>query len=453
MDISNQNQKTKSKLSSKIQISCKQNTTKFTDLSIECQLLTLEQLELEELINMAAVNDSFRMLVADVLKRRFGQLFVSLRRQMHATMEKTIEASKDGTLIIENYDLMLKFVKFLGYTVESLQVDFSNFDPNRISAISRYISKHCSDTLIQLDIRNYPRTSENVLDIIETAFKNAEEVSFGFERIGDSFLTLNELFPKVRRLNLENVRIINATFFNETLPHLEHISISFSTSDGIDQKGIAELIEKNPQIQSVQFKQSSYELLKLLSENQPNLHELKIHGTILNTNGDNGKIRFKNVKHFTIKSIDNTPEYLTFDQITNLTVEYSKQITDEWINFVVKQTHLIKIEVFSAISDRQVNMITENLRHFEDASINCASDVQVETINKFIQSNHNLKTFKLTKNFIPIISESQRAKWIKMFENDWNIQKITNGIFMKKKIAQKDEQAEFGKDTTQILKF
>lgn len=400
---------------------------------MECHLLIIEKLDLPGLINVATTNSYFRTLSFDVFSRKYAKKPIVFRRPVLANVENfQIGSSKEVIVRIEDYNLMFKILNIFGHLVIALKIDYQNFESKRMIELNHYINHRCSESIIHLELRNYPH--ENVLDVIRMPFKNAEKISFGFERITDSIMTLDEMFPKMRRLDLNNVRIIDASFFERRFIHLEDFSISFVTPEGLNQEGIKSVIKANPQIRSLQLTHSSENLLKFISENLPQLEELQLTWIKWNTNNERDMIHFKNVKKLLVKTTRNSPKKLVFDNLQELILDCSEQISIEWMNFVVENRNLTKIEtIYGSLNDWQLNMFGEYLRNLEEASINCGPNIQIETFGKFIENNLNLKTLKLSRNIIQRFAQLRENSLKRKFEGEWNIKNMFYGYLFERK--------------------
>lgn len=401
------------------------------DLCVECHLLIIEKLDLPELINVAATNRYFRTLSFDVFSRKYAKLSIVFRRSVLANVENfQIGPSKE--VRIEDYNLMFKILNNFGNLMVTLKIEYLNFGSKRISVLNHYINNRCSDSIIHLELRNYPYN--NVLDVIQMPFKNAESVSFGFERITNSVMTLDEMFPKMRRLDLNNVRIVDASFIERRFNQLEDFSLSFVTSEGLDQEGIKNVIKANPQIRSLQLAHSSENLLKFISENLPQLEELQLSLIKWNTNMEGDMIHFKKVKKFLVRTTKNSPRKLIFDNLQELVLDCSDQISIEWMNFVVNNRNLTKIEtLYGSLNDWQLNMFGENLTNLKEATIICGSNVQIETISKFIKNNLKLEILKLSRSIIPRFGQLRENSLRRKFEGEWNIRNMFYGYLFEKK--------------------
>lgn len=402
---------------------------------VECQLLIMEEFELFDLINAAAINEHFQLSVADVFRRKYTKKTVDLCLPF-AQQKKELMHDLDKKLQIEDYNLMLSIPMYFGHTIKDLEINYENFETYQANQINNYMNAFCSESLTQLLLKN---CKLNSLDVIRKPFKNVENVTFtgGFEKLTYVDLKLNEIFPNLHRLDLAYAKVADPEFINREFPYLQHFTVSFMHSDGFAEQHIEKFVKKNPQTRGLQLMNSSYMFLKFLSENLKQLDQLELIWTIKNrVNYFGGDIHFKNVKKLMIKTDhQDYPEKLVFDELEELRIDCFNQLNDEWINFIVKSQILRYFcHPFSTLDDQQLLKLDEHLPDLVEFSTSLAPNTLVKTIVRFVQNCKQLKKLFLFTFFTSLFLENDSNELHLRLKPEWNMSSSNVGIILNRNV-------------------
>lgn len=391
------------------------------DLNFECQIIILEKLCLLDLISVAATNEHFHIMAADVFRRLYA--VKSIDFHVPYSESGRLFYDLEDKIQIEDYVLMLLILQYFGHTIRSLEIDFENFQVNQIHEMNNYTNKFCSESLKQLVLTHCKRNS---LDMIQQPFKNVENVTFtlGFEKLTYGDLTLDEMFPNVRRLELSYMNIADINFILRKFHRLEHFTISFLQTDSFTENDIEKFIGKNPHIRGIKLINSSFAFLNFLNENLPKLEELELHSTVENQkNYDGNEIHFKNVKRLVIKSVtEDSPEKLKFDQLEELQIDCYSKLTDKWMDFVVENKKLRKFgPLFCSLNHQQLLSLAKNLPNLTELATFCEPNIRAQNVYRIIGSSKKLNKLKFFTHSGSFLSKEELNKILFNLNEEWEI--------------------------------
>lgn len=212
-------------------------------------------------------------------------------------------------------------------------------------------------------------------------------------------------------------------------PYLENLDIQILIEwyKGFFTEDVAErLINKNSNIRSLILRRASPKLWKIAADSLSNLEIFEIDRyNSLNYTGES--IHYNSVKAFKVNEFSLIHTNITFgclEEFESDEILYSKM--ERWLQFIEKNKCLKKIQIDTQnIKLRNVD-ITQLARvtgRLQEASISFAKDIKVESILKLIESNEELKKFRL--NIL-------NALYYKI-SNNWNISESSNIIFLENK--------------------
>lgn len=142
-----------------------------------------------------------------------------------------------SSLRAHELSLFLNVLKYFGHYITKLRVNFEDLREEECYRIIEYIDRYTSNILKELHM---DRCKKNYLKNIQYPFKNIEIVSFEgkFNRFDSATGDLNELFPNLRALSLENIQVVNKTSIDLEFPHLKYLCIIFGSPKGLTEVGL-----------------------------------------------------------------------------------------------------------------------------------------------------------------------------------------------------------------------
>lgn len=439
--------------------------TKLTDLGVESQLSILEQLDFFNLLRVAEVNQHFSILSADVFKRKFSNKMVmmlspssdyyfddidyddSIENSSQEIISKVLHVIGFGTkptkipelvfgdlIRIDDFDLSLKTMKHFGGVMQRLSIYFNYLKSGDSKKISEFINKYCSKSLVHIHIEHCTRNS---LEHMTQPFEKVENVNFGLEveHLENVELSLNQLFPQLRRLSFESILRMSDTYIDGHLPNLEHLNITIAVRQNFEgarviENNFAKFIGKNTQIRSIAMRNISPNFLKLTTTLLPNLQNITLYGHLF----ENDNIHFnENLRKFVVKNGNFAPKNVTFSNLQELSINCYAADCESWIEFLDKHKNLRQFHIEeSQINDVLFTKLTLNLENLEEMSVSLLKGrfISANTIYRFMQDHERLLKFSL-KACKPEDEQFLRQE----LENDWNINKCHRGLSFERKMT------------------
>lgn len=398
--------------------------------------MIFEHLDLSSLLALSQVNGAFHILTADVYRRKFSHRTIVISKYLYE-MNTDITEYSDYTPHIEKFEVAAKLFKYFGSEVTKVELYnvvgymensltglvkhiFSNRKiPNGIKEVVKLININSSGLkdlkLICNDV--------NPLKYVNLPFVNVEHLTLNgkFKRLRSQHLKFNEMFPKLRRLYLDSVRLLDPKSLTVSFQHLEHLRVDLSIH-GSTEADMEIFIEKNPQIRSISIYCGSMIFIRFLSKHLPNLEYLHISSIKGYRSAYEDVIHFKNVKNLKINSNRlEIPRYITFDQLEELELIGSSRIRLPvvWIEFIGRNVNLQKLKLIWKMSNDQLRSFKDNVPNLIDAFLELEEDVQAETIATFLDGQHKMQIFSFI--YLP---ESTLATLRTQIENEWKLSRL-----------------------------
>lgn len=265
-----------------------------------------------------------------------------------------------------------------------------SFEQWQRSAINIFLNKHCAKSLIELEIIH--SFGYNLVDW-PIPFKNVENLKFSYGYLEVSNLPFNQLFPKIRRLDLSGL-LVNPKIFEYTFEYLEHLDVEhWHPNHEFRVNAIETRLKLNPQLKNITLYQCGWDLLEIVNKNVPNLQRLEI----FNFNnfsapylGDS--IYFRNLKILTFQianscavNIERIP--LMFGQLEEITCF---KLLNKWLDVMVKTKTFKKIK-FGEVDEEQFMRIVEELPNLEEITTAIDTASTIDVVIDFMKIGKNLK--------------------------------------------------------------
>lgn len=296
--------------------------TQLSELVDDVFFITFPHLELKDLMNLVE---------ADSRLSRIAGLEVHFRYRNDRKLQIYYFDSHSGIYDTRNFinihgvQMSLNMLKFFGQCFQSIIFTSDpNTEMNNLDRFIDYISKYCSTSLkaLHLDMRH------DLLEKFTKPMEALEELKIQLETETFSVtIRMNEIFPKLRQLNLFAFECSNFLFYQQRIFTLH----PFFPIDDVNNENVRELIRKNPTIQSICALVKDPEMVKFINQHLPNIETL----TIL----DVGiyPLVFENLKNLTFFSGNIDAIYnLTIPRLVILTMKYNDRYSSKWMEFFLK---------------------------------------------------------------------------------------------------------------------
>lgn len=273
----------------------------------------------------AAAKDSYWRRYKDLkvhffLNGNYGQVYVEYN-------PKRLRAS--------SVILCKQLLRHFGDIFQCLDVPYP--DPT----VSQYVNKYTSNTLMELTLQY---GIDNALDIFKKPYKELEYLALTVQqgRLETGNVTLAQAFPKLKLCKMDLIGYNgDGGFFVGHLPYLKSMELYTSSQKYIEYR---ELIQSNPQIQSLKMNELTQDFGREISDNLLNLECLEVSKiNIVN------EISFKNVKRLEIRQFANeSMEYLSFPRLEILKVKCVENYKSElfstgisiWAEFIKRHPNV-----------------------------------------------------------------------------------------------------------------
>lgn len=368
------------------------NERKFTDLNPDCIFLILERLDFPELLNAAQVNSKFSTVAADVFRVKLSHLQILYRDDIYFPVEPSDPSTQ---ILLNDNSIIVKTFKHFGHVMKKLRI-LSSREYKRVKFLGNLISGYTSDSLVDI---SFVDSDDVLLKHITKPLVKVESVSFTRVHLNvvPDELSLNELFPSVRRMELVSLTGSGLShYFDCHLTHLEHVHIEHTATDEINLP--MNIIINNPQIRSVDIEKDNPELVQQLNTFLPQLETL----TLAHFQLSNGNIRFENVTTFAIKLGDGSPANLHFPRLEKLYIDYKSERIEDWMQFLNEHNHLKNLHLeFRIMSDLDFQQLTANLTDLVEVTIeDVRKDVYRRTLGttaimEFLKNHEKVKRFNV----------------------------------------------------------
>lgn len=342
---------------------------KFTDLNVDCAFLILQQLDFDNLLNVAQVNQHLSALAAAIFRRKYSHLQVQVQNNFkHPDIDKphiwvaglkidtntVAEALEFFGIIDKNrtqekhdrkpfyrsyvdninlqllsYDTILNTFKHFGHLITKLKFDYRHYSQNPAflaKFMGDLISNYSVESLIEIEFHG---VRNETMEFITVPLNNVQEATFKDKFYGSSrILPLNELFPYLRRLTCDFTYGGSLDYFHVHVPHLEHVLFRTGVNDVLNSPTAVDfekMLIKNSQIRSVHLYHTySEEYLHTVHENLPQLETL----TLSKCYTSNQRVEFENVTTFAADLLNESPQNLHFPRL-----QVSKKCIKIWRDF------------------------------------------------------------------------------------------------------------------------
>lgn len=377
------------------------------DLSVECQLLILEKLDVPTLISLTETNKHFFYLVENVLKHRFVNNMI-----IFETPHTFIDNSTGSINRIQSLQTAKKLLEHFGHLLRNLQV-------------SRYPNINSFDF--------FPNEFTKPLENVESISLHGQ-----FTRFSNEKLSFHEIFPAMRNLSVSRVNVRDMSWVDHNYPSLEHLSLhiwyEYSEPGYFNPLIVERLLQNNPQIRSLILENASRKMLSCVADKLLNLDilELRVFNNF-ELDGAPITLHFDNLKvlkmHRCIKSI---PIDVTFSSLEEFQTDGYPRKCKKWIEFIERSENLKKLRITQPIDNTDVSQLSTSHSNIFEVYLMCGEDVKADTIIKFIKNGKQLRKIQLV-----MPSEVSVSFMVDVFEKcfgmNWTIKAGLNNISLHRK--------------------
>lgn len=346
----------------------------------------LSELEFEVLLQISNMNQDFADLAVEVFRRRFA------KKQFVIDGSEILEQTTE-MIRLHKIDNLIRTLKLFGQHISSMSVYYYYFDMKYANLVNRLINECGSKTLVSLHLYV---CEENTLNEMTLPFEAVEELTFAVKssEMNSEIRPFNVLFPKLRRLSLQNFVTLNGSYADCELPHLEHLYLFWRREFPVFGSTFEMVIRQNPHLRSLETYYVPGEFLSWAGENLPNLEILEIYTLNLRqfamVDLETPKILFPTVKKLIAR--DAELGTLRFPQLQDLEITCDKKTFLDCIEFLENHSFIRRFYLLARadMHDDVFDEMKPSLQNLKQLYIYEAPLFNIENIVNYVQNHPNL---------------------------------------------------------------
>lgn len=413
------------------------NRLEITDLDVDVLFVIFQNLGFMDLLNLAETNSTLSLMADEIFRKRNYEIIISDCNRVNED-ERRIEIT--GIAMISNV--------FKYFTLTNIDVKNLYIEANISALVSQYINEYARGTLRRLKLTG---TKEDTFEQFTIPFEELKEFSFSISKseFRPSNLPLNQLFPKLRILNITFASKADLSYVVCKLPYLDYLNVHIQTETARSQAHqIEAFLCKNSHVRNIEILMAPKHLISLslrkISELLPNIEFLKLNTLVLSDE----PAHFNHVKHFVLD--DNYPRsvnHVTFSCLESLTMKYYSSSYGEWNHFFRQNSNLTRLNMLIVTTDGDTSNsialmgLATGLLNLVEMKIRSFRSINVRMIQKFIENHPRLMKLQFEGPISGISSYEQKDldDFQKQYENEWHIQSCEvftdlRGLSMERKI-------------------
>lgn len=393
------------------------------DFTTDCLLSIVKNHKQFDYNSISEENTRLLNVAIQELRQRFATkqvYFAGMRQDKYIDTNRKIKEN-EKEIIVDGDTVIFQIIEEFGDSIQDLRIRVDGLaSPEKAQEMYKLIGEHCSDTLKKFQ---FGYLSYAFFPNISKPFKNVEFVKFDGDvyKLDNNQYSFSEIFPVLRRFELEKFTTGNLSIIDLVFPFLEHFGVSFLNYDSKIDSLIRSIIQKNPQIKGITLGYICARMITFVHDELPQLKSLEIIEPI-DFNLYN-EIHFRNVENFTIKSRSPVPNKINFNHKL-LFFETTVNPYDNSFLDVIKQNQQLqglKLIAESGISKNAMQeLISANLNITKLSIINNGETTGDNTL-ELIESCKQLTDFH--RSFATISSGVYKfyQEFEADFENEWSI--------------------------------
>lgn len=389
------------------------NAWKIIDkLSANINVLNLiaDQLEINDVLSLFEAHSSKRFsgIVNEMFRNKYKGHIVHINGRFDID-EVKFEENTNRIVVCRKAPI---FLRAFGSVIEHLEVEH----PSTITL--QCINKYLSDSLTKLELNGI---SENAFKYFKKPFRELVDLSLHSSvTVGNGHLPLNQLYPKLRTLELYANSNMNKSAVAVAFPYLEHVKLNVKYSKNDETQTLLEVIIENPHIRSLAIDHLSQDFCKVINEHVAKLEHLTVHFV---PNCDLGnEIRFEHVKNLKIGRHSGSFERFSLPSLRSLEIYYKDILLNKWTNFVGKHQNITCLKVKDAVVYGKEMTLTElihGLPNLVEFSVeHLKNGIKTDIFDELIERNAKLERIDCISC---CFSKEDIKRLREKLEKNWNL--------------------------------
>ncbi|XP_055309459.1 uncharacterized protein LOC129573186 [Sitodiplosis mosellana] len=366
------------------------SATQFTDLNIDCLAYVFDRLELIDLFNVANVTADIKTAAKLVYSKRYSKHLLKI-----SGMNKPLAIDLNDSIIsISSVPICTTFLDAFGDSVKKLQLEYITNKQltDDWMGVRKLIHEKCAKHVIELKLVN---CEEEMFAGVQSAMENVKSLRISCSHLGKC-VELDKWFPVIEQLEL--MHNDGCVQIQSYFPYLCYLAMDMCLTT-VD---IETMLKSAPQLHTLRLWGGiDASLLQFISENLPNLKDLRLNGFHLVTEQDE-IIRFKSIETLQIFTgfLGELPDDIPFEfeRLKELRL-VADSLGDDWIDFALRQTQLEKLQLDTfwkpEIVDGHLVELATTLTQLKEVDV--VADVTAEGLTRFLVQHKLLQKIRITK--------------------------------------------------------
>lgn len=360
----------------------------------------LDQMDFEELVNVADLGERYRQLaikhymipIYEVNEKSIKFSPPTIPEPLLGLLD--VEILTKNEIIFRSIPIFIKTLRNFGHLISKLEYNGFNANKSAGNLMEGAINEYCGDALIEISCVNFDGATMNEW---KTPFENVENVAFGSGSMKSHvFSRLNEIFPKLRRLSLIRLVAHEKSFIEQHYPYLEYLELFYITP--VHSIDIEQLIASNRQLKTLHLSNElETESPTFLRGKLPELEELSFILSKTNQFGDCKPTYLPHVRRLKIESQSSDyrePEHFPFilPELEELELTLTKDIDQWiWIQVITQMDSLRKLKIVAgSFTTEQWTTIIDILSSLEEITVEI-SDFMPGSIIEAMENHESLQ--------------------------------------------------------------
>lgn len=350
----------------------------------DCESLISNSMDIPTLLQEAEKHPDCARLVDELCRQKFAEKYLRISRSFN---DGSSDIKDWGKIVeINNATLAEELMQKYGQGISSVRISLGSESNGAAKKIITILNRS-NKALKHLKLSS---EEPDVFSDVNQPFDNVEYLLLNdkFAKVESKTLKFNEMFPKLKHLQLTGVALSEKGSLGVHFSNLVELGISPSSKRNIFDDDVKELIKMNPQVRKLDLSNIPIELVKFCSENFHDLDSIKL----LHVPKNSDQIRFEKVKRVQVDwALENFSHNMDFGQLEEFDINGDTPLIDEWVNFVARHTTLQKYRIQEWIHDKHLKMLIGKHPNLVEASFTLAADVKADTIIAFMQASSYLQ--------------------------------------------------------------
>lgn len=406
--------------------------TNLLDLNDDVLYLIFNEFEFAELLNITEVNRILAAFASETFRQKYREYQVDI-------MGCDVYAKKRGKFFIDDkrkvielrdYEVKLIVLKNFMNGVHKLHIDNNFIEGNESVEMNKLVNKFGYEALTHLNLGSI---QDDALQQYTIPFDQVEDLSciIYLSRGTTKIMPFNQLFPKLRRLSINLDFNADYSFIDCEFSELEYLDIIVTEASwSCGQSQIEGMLQKNPQIKSIEIINFPHDFVEFISKWLPNVENLTLHEFGIG----NEPVQLNNVINFKLYAFSPVSiDKLILPRLESIKFFYSSMYFNAWNTFFKNNQQITKLVIneYYSLENLRLLEITSRLMNLVEILLKCYSPISDETISRIIERHD-----KLMKLQWSVEHHDDTRSIQERFENEWHIKYIlkpSNAILLERK--------------------